>query len=296
MRHEGRWRRLWPLLAIAVLPLGASPAPGQPYSEWLASQWHLWRINIDGSGLEPLDQTPGGRCGSPVWAPNGKHIAYDYSNGTSGPEIVTIRSDGTERRMIGTGGVADWSPDGKLIACSSRGTVVMNRDGSGRETIMEGGWCPRWMPHSNRIVSLVHQRGDSIWLFDLATGKRDTISFGPVSIFHGFDISPDGKRVCFGTTGSGIGIATLDERTMQATVRWLVDSGIAYHASWSPDGHHVAYAWQPTENDVIQIYLLDVDGNDEPKLLPGLDLTRDNVNPAWSPDGKTIVFSSSEPL
>jgi Tol biopolymer transport system component len=83
---------------------------------------------------------------------------------------------------------------------------------------------------------------------------------------------------------------------MQASVRWLVQGGYAYHASWSPDGRRVVFAWQPDASKLTQIYLLEVDSNKPPQLLPSLDTTHHNVNPDWSPDGKTIVFSSPAPL
>jgi Tol biopolymer transport system component len=37
---------------------------------------------------------------------------------------------------------------------------------------------------------------------------------------------------------------------------------------------------------------MDVDTDSEPTLLDGQDRQRSNVNPSWSPDGETIIFSS----
>jgi Tol biopolymer transport system component len=70
-----------------------------------------------------------------------------------------------------------------------------------------------------------------------------------------------------------------------------VKKGTAYHASWAPDGQRVVFAWQPTPAALTQLYTLDVDSTDPPKLLPGIDTKHANVNPSWSPDGKSIVFS-----
>ena len=41
-----------------------------------------------------------------------------------------------------------------------------------------------------------------------------------------------------------------------------------------------------------QLYVLDVESNGPPAWLPGQPRLRRNVNPDWSPDGKTIIFSS----
>jgi Tol biopolymer transport system component len=90
-------------------------------------------------------------------------------------------------------------------------------------------------------------------------------------------------------------LATLDERTMQASVRWLVKTGENYHSSWAPDARRIVFTWKRPNSPVYQLYLMDVDGDEEPVLLPGQDPSRHNTDPDWSPDGKTIVFASHSP-
>ncbi len=190
-----------------------------------------------------------------------------------------------------------WSPNGEQLVAhtyeSPQTIVVINADGSGRETILNHWGSPRWSPRGNRIASIGPHR--TIALFDLATGKERTIFRGPYSLWQGFSISPDGLRFCFGDSQGGIGLATLDERSMQASVRWLVKTGECYHSSWSPDGRRLVFSWKPPNHELYQLHLLNVDADEEPKLLPGQDSSRNNCDPDWSPDGKTIVFSSQAP-
>ena len=142
--------------------------------------------------------------------------------------------------MIGPGGVASWSPDGKLIVCQSNdtphGILVMNRDGSGREAILDHNWSPRWSPVGDRIAA-AKVDGTGITLIDLATGGERDVFSGPYSLRHGFSISPNGKHICFASTSTpGLGLATLDDSS-QAKISWPVNRG-----------SHIILLGRPTAN------------------------------------------------
>jgi TolB protein len=259
------------------------------------ASYELYKINADGSGLEPFAETPGYSCGSPDWSPDGKFVAYDtWKNEETymKSQVAVIRADGTDIRLLGPGAMPSWSPDGKQLVChtyrSPTPIVVMNPDGSGREGIIKHLGSPRWSPKGNRIASTL--RG-GIALHDLATGTERTILRGPYSVLLGFSVSPDGLRLCFGDNSGGLFVATLGERRMTATVRQLLMQGEVDHTSWAPDGRRVVFCWHPT-NTNGQLYIMDVNSKDPPQLLPGQNPDRHNTNADWSPDGKTIIFAS----
>lgn len=283
-------------LTLVVAIFGAATsATAQPGSIWSASYWHLWRIEVDGTGLMPLDETPKTRCGSPVWSPDGTQIVYDVTGDGPGYQVAVVRADGTDRRLVGRGSIPCWSPDGRLILCQGRGKNVMNLDGTGSEVLPGPAFGLRWAPRGNRIASMIGYR--SLSLFELASGDEYVVSTGANPVYHGYDFSSDGLRICYGSSNAGLCVATIDPQTRTATVDPLVNSGTGFHASWSPDDKRIVFAWQrlpPT--DLIQLYIYDVETGDPPQLLPGLDLSHHNVNPEWSPDGKTIVFSRAVPL
>lgn len=256
----------------------------------------LWKVNADGGGLKLLAESPGYLSGSPDWSPDGKLIAYDtrkIGEGYPGTKIGIIRPDGKDRHLIGPGAMPSWSPDGKQLVAHTydnpQTIVVMNADGTGREAIIKHWGSPRWSPRGNRVASLLD---DGIALYDMATGTETVIVRGPHPVHLGFAISPDGKRFCFGGTDGGIYLATLDEERMTSKVRPLANFGRSYHASFAPDGKRVVYSWGPDDAKPIQLYIRDVDADDDAKPIAGQDVTRDNMNPDWSPDGKTIVFVS----
>lgn len=269
--------------------LQSSPCFAQPPGAWHSYTWQLWRIGVDGSNLKVLDETAGTRCGSPDWSPDGKFIAYDVLGESGGGyQIAVIRADGTDRRIISSGSIPTWSPDGKMIACQGDGVQVMNADGSGRESLPGDAFSLRWSPQGDTILT---GAGNRFLSLNLESGRQRMLCTTKERIAHGYGISPDGRRICYGTPDNGLWVATLDPVTQSVASRRVVPKGTVYHASWAPDGKRVAFAWQPRFEMLTQVYTVDIDGKDKPQILPGLDMRVHNVNPDWSPDGKTIVFS-----
>lgn len=75
------------------------------------------------------------------------------------------------------------------------------------------------------------------------------------------------------------------ERVLQ---QLTYESGLQQDASWSPDGHRIAYASDRLGNTDIWIQAID-------DATPPVRLTSSGANdwqPAWSPDGRTIAFRS----
>lgn len=150
-----------------------------------------------------------------------------------------------------------------------------------------------WSLRGNRIASIGTNSG--IAILDLATGIERNILPGQYTARQGFGISPDGRRFSFANGMTGVGIATLDDRTMQSAVRIFLPNGTCNYSSWSPDGKRIVFSWRLDEEKLHQLYLFDVDYGEAPTLVPGQDSGRKNLNPDWSPDGKTIIFVSHVP-
>ncbi len=63
--------------------------------------------------------------------------------------------------------------------------------------------------------------------------------------------------------------------------------GIEQHATFSPDGTQVAFAWNGEVRSGFDIYVKLVEGGNALRLT---DHPGDDIMPAWSPDGKSIAF------
>lgn len=95
---------------------------------YVANQWELWVVNIDGGGARRLDFAQNGQAFAPAWSPDSSEIAYPlyFSDkepcgaqgcGTVGSEYAyVISATGGDRRQVstdnssGAGDPIDWLP------------------------------------------------------------------------------------------------------------------------------------------------------------------------------------------
>lgn len=104
--------------------------------------------------------------------------------------------------------------------------------------------------------------------------------------------SPDGKRIVFQSNRSG----NLDIWIMNADGSGLTqltdDKEPDYLPAWSSDGKSITFtSWRHESNEprLPHIYIMDVDGSDERRLINVSTNTSEGAS--WSPDGKQIVFA-----
>jgi Tol biopolymer transport system component len=124
-------------------------------------------ITSGGPGTEPLPGTPYvvGSDADPVLAPDGTSVAFRRLTGTGNGglgtwDLMTVKPDGTELKVIATGpifrGAPDWGPKGIVFVETDAGAsesrlVVIQPDGSGRTVLRteNSGFrmaAPRWLP------------------------------------------------------------------------------------------------------------------------------------------------------
>ncbi len=239
-------------------------------------------------------------------------------------QIHVIRADGALVRLTNTGpGVWNldptWSPDGQRLAFASNRAgrkigafadtsdiYVMNADGSNVVRRTSGGYNvdPAWSPDGRTIAFTTLEQGSAgIAVIDAAGAQ------GPMVLLDrpGYDAqpswSPDGQRITFTSDWRAYDFV-YDLYVMNADgsdVRELLVGPFLsadgpqfyYQSAWSPDGQQIAV--QVCDNGWIicgslsGIAVLNADGS-------GLRwLVKDalQASPTWSPDGRTVVFSSS---
>jgi Tol biopolymer transport system component len=261
----------------------------------------IWVANPDMS--HQVELTSGRNDGwFPTWSPDGTRIAFgssradpDLNDDVAISDIYTMRPDGSDVRKL-TDSVGDsekpsWSPDGRWLVYSAdrgnypdaMGLYLIRSDGSGtphRLTSLPDGafWqeLARFSPDGSRIVFDEYRGGH------ILTNHRDGSVVGEQAAL--FTIRPDG-------TGK----------------RQLIPWGLhGTDADWSPDGKHLVFAGQPTHaGNIGDVMVADADGSHVTDLsedhgLTGLGQNPDafqyseSFNPAWSPDGTTIVFVHAE--
>ena len=78
------------------------------------------------------------------------------------------------------------------------------------------------------------------------------------------------------------------EKAVQPSIAQLTfGEGLQTHATWSPDGRFVAFAWNRDGN--FDLFIQALDGSEPIRLT---DHPADDTQPSWSPDGREIVFRS----
>lgn len=241
----------------------------------------IFTINADGSNRVRLTRNGSGDT-SPTWSSDGRWLAYEchVENGQVTGEICVMRADGSRKRQLTSGPSGSrypsWSPDGRrlvYVRVVDKGTqeqpdirydlFTMRRDGTGRTRITTDErfkQMPQWAGDGSRIAYAVSTGVDSD-AYDIMT------------------VTPSGKRI-----------------------RNLTNTPDVFESAptWSPRSGSIAFdryvdAADPvTDPDGWQIFRMKRDGTGERQLTSGdagLDL-----GPAWSPDGRKIMFARDDDL
>ena len=209
--------------------------------------------------------------------PGGRHA----NCGTN--RAMVVKADGTQRMPVASelakeAGTwtqfAGWSPDGK--------TAVIGRGWESDENA-------RWEEEHQTFRFTAEDWLYDSYLVDMATGKAenvtgiDRVSFYNAGLFYwqsdptnlGFTALIDGNSNPFRMDRDGRNKTDLTKNS----------NGFAYGFSSSPDGSRISY------HENYRIYLADADGSNRQHIRTGNSF---DFAPAWSPDGKWLMFVSGE--
>jgi serine/threonine protein kinase len=152
-------------------------------------------------------------------------------------------------------------------------------------------------PDGKYILNVVRDAGlESLWLRNLPTNS-DTQVVPPAEVYYAhLRFSPDGNYLYFARSEPGSEELKYLYRApvLGGTPQKLV-TDIDSNVTFSPDGRQIAYfRFNNPEPGKERLLLLPVDGGDE-KILYSGPTNGGLQDPAWSPDGKTIVCMVLQP-
>lgn len=230
---------------------------------------------------------------SPVWAPDGKTIAFAAKLPGGDWNIERIALDGTNRLRLTRQGGWDpaWPPDGKSVAFVStvdgkRQISLVSPAGAGVRQLTQGPaehFHPAWSRDGRRIACASSEKGMSRIVIMNADGS-DAKPIRPAGERARWPAwSPDGKRIAYYVEASTPAIWVTD--LANAAEEKLFDSGLTRTSlDWSPDGKEIVFV-RGLGNE-LGIDLLEVKSGTVRRALGG---ELGPGEPRWSPDGKSLL-------
>jgi Tol biopolymer transport system component len=228
----------------------------------------------------------------PAWSPDSRTIAF-YHAGITGRGLYLIDSDGTNMRMLypGDGIGATWSPDNQWLAFSLIGNLYkirVNGDSVTRISSTPGAVRPSWSRDGRRIAFV---RG-GIYVFDFqANAETDLFFVGDYPSWHPNFIDVVVQESIRDPVGIGgtyrfraINPNTLSVRTLHT----FTSPDDCAFSSINPQGDAILYGLKPS-NGLTQVWKVNLGTGQHVRL------TDDSGDyPAWSPDGRQIVYTRTQ--
>src|SRR6267154_2077187 len=278
--------------------------PGRPYGQ-------LWIMDLATQKSERVggEKDSGG---SPLWAPDGKVLAFVGNQGgktglfvahQDGSEVTSLApTTGTNSPLPGTGREMAWSPDGKQIAFISSTPSALAAEASGDPMVIS-----RYLYKPDAGEGLTRFNDNQrlhIFVVDLASKQVRQLTSGE-SDEHSLDWSPDGKEILFVSNRE----PNQDEffnydvfvlRVAEGSIRRLTATEFnEYEPLWSPNGKHIVYRGtrrgltdRETTMEDTHVWVMNADGSDRREIGSGLD-NRQGA-PRWAPDGNSVYFTVQE--
>ncbi len=291
--------------ALAIKQVGAPTF--SPDGKWVAytiSEWdrkenrrvsHIWLASVEKGRSIRLTNGDRGES-APQWSPDSTRVAF-LADRDKGNQIWVIAADGGEAEKITTeeNGVQlfRWAPNGKSIAYVTRDVP---KDKEAREK--------RRKEKDDTITVDQDLQYAHLWTIALDTKEKKRLTEGAFSV-QSIDWSPDSASIAYAASKSGIqeSIFTDISNDRDSDIFILAATGGAArkmttnpapdaNPRWSPDGKWIAYT-QSTDSwaSKTELAVIAAAGG-APKILSGSFLESVGGGLSWSPDGKTIYFSS----
>lgn len=209
-----------------------------------------------------------------------------------------------------------WSPDGELIFFESNSTGFCDlfsiRRSDGKLTQLtnnpEGNFSPVLSPRGDRLAFISSRdRVAELYLMQLPGGQVQRLTDTPRDEWTP-KWSPDGKWLLLGSDRESadrlylVRFGTATPSVMEQTQRlstqdskWRADvKQVEEQAAWSPDSRRLAYVLR-RQGEPSQLVIMDLDAQGRLQPLRTLSLGdgRNLREPAFSPDGRYLVFSAN---
>ncbi len=244
---------------------------------------------------------------SPTWSPDGRFIAFIRTS-PEGNDLMTIPAlGGAERKLTTYKGVPDvtWSPDGKHLAIASYDSpdqitnifLVSAETGEKQKLLtspnqFNGDSKPEFSPDGQWLAFIRSSNVavEDIYLVSVSGGEPRRVTSDNQRI-DGLDWTADGREIVFSSTRGGpYGLWRVSISGGAPEALPGVGEN-AYGPVVSRHGNYLAYVYRKQDVNIWRAG----GPNSTVKNSPPTRLiasTREDLSPAYSPDGKRIAFAS----
>jgi len=136
----------------------------------------------------------------------------------------------------------------------------------------------------------------SLWLRNVPTNSNTQVQPAADVAYNGLRFSPDGNYLYFVRSDPGNrDLAYLYRAPLLGGTPERLAEDVDSNVTFSPDGHKVAFMrYDNPEQGKYQLIVRSLDTGQESPLTGGFD-SQSLMNPAWSPNGKTILCAVNQP-
>lgn len=185
------------------------------------------------------------------------------------------------------------APDGSRVVVSARGEVfdVPAKHGVTRNITHTPGVHERnasWSPDGKNIAYISDQTGETeIYMRPVDSDRAIQLTMGNDTYISDFAWSPDGSQIVYTDRKNRMTLINVASKTTRVL---LTDSmGEIPTPVFSPDGKWLSY-YRRSTNDNSVVYLYNIAQGEE---YPVTDRWYDSNSPAFSSDGKYLIFASA---
>jgi Tol biopolymer transport system component len=275
----------------------------------------LATANRDGTGIRPVGKLPAGIYYTPKWSPDDRHIAMvqDLGGTNFATSLIVVEVEsGTARRVEGDNafqGLA-WTRDGSaLVVSSAQGSAMSYPPSYNLWAVPIAGGPPTQLTFGESsyefpdlgaqgqiVVSRVRAQSD-VWKFPILDDPAESVRSGvritrQTGTVQTVSINPEETEVAFLSDNGGhanVWAARIADGEMRPVTRESDPRAVVAVPVWSPRGDWINFiSNRASPGREVTMWLVRPDGSG------ARDLGVSGVWVCWSPDGRSLYFSSPE--
>ena len=311
--QDGAYRRLLDDDARHAWPMWTPDGQTLYFMSDKSGVENVWKMPVAGGAAQAVTDFQTGRVLYPSIAANGSAIVFerdfgiwrlDPTTGQAAALPITLRggpaAEGSRILPLTSFDRMALSPDGQKVAVIARGELFAAsvKDGGPAQRITTSIGAERevvWSPDSRKLL-YVSERGLDrvVATYDVAA-LIETVLTGP-GIASALAWSPDGKSAVYVLNNRELRLLTLPTPGKPAADRVLFTGALATDERgprpvWSPDGLNIAFPVVDRRSFTNLHVVAAAGGEARPITFLG---NGQLGGVAWSPDGKFILFDTSQ--